>query len=174
MSMSPAKRAERIEQYAGGFERLEAALGQVPEEARRWRPGPGKWSAHEVVCHAADSEVNGAARIRYLMGENDPLIPDYDQDRWAVTFDYHSHPIERALQTIEAVRANTVPLLKKLPEAFWERRGTHTKSGHYTAETWLKVYSEHLEGHAKQILRNLAAWKEAGGNGGAGDRPGRP
>lgn len=165
MTLNASRRAEKIDQYARGFDRLEAALADVPEEARKWRPGPEKWSVHEVVCHAADSELNGAARIRYLMAENDPLILDYDQDRWAVAFDYHSHPIERALQTIDAVRSNTVPLLRRLPETFWERRGTHTKSGVYTAETWLKIYSAHLEGHANQIGRNLAAWKEAGGNG---------
>src|ERR1700716_2771803 len=106
MTLTPAKRAEKIDQYARGFDRRDAALAEVPEEARKWRPGPGKWSVHEVVCHAADSELNGAARIRYLMAEHDPIVVDYDQDRWAVTLDYHSHPIERALQTIEAVRAN--------------------------------------------------------------------
>ena len=44
MSLSPAEREDRIERYARGASRLKAALGRVPEEARKWRPGPGKWS----------------------------------------------------------------------------------------------------------------------------------
>lgn len=36
--------------------------------------------------------------------------------------------------------------------------GQHSESGRYGAEDWLKTYAEHLEGHARQIERNLAAW----------------
>ena len=41
----------------------------------------------------------------------------------------------------------------------WAREGTHTESGRYTAEHWLKTYAEHLEIHARQIERNLEAWR---------------
>ena len=79
MTLSPAEREDRIERYARGPARLKAALGRVPEEARKWRPGPGKWSVHEVVCHCADAELNAAARVRYLVAEKDALIVGYDQ-----------------------------------------------------------------------------------------------
>src|SRR6185503_14344724 len=58
MPLSPAERQDRIDRYGRGFARLKAALARVPEEARKWRPGPKKWSVHEVVCHCADSELN--------------------------------------------------------------------------------------------------------------------
>src|ERR671923_2336609 len=112
--MGPAEREERIEQYARGPLRLRSALALVPDAAVKWRPGPGRWSAHEIVCHCADSEVNGVARIRYLLAEKDPVIVGYDQDEWARAFDYHAHPLETALLTVEAVRANTVPLLRRI------------------------------------------------------------
>ena len=44
--------------------RFHDALNLVPDSAVKWRPAPGKWSAHEVVCHCADAEMNAAARIR--------------------------------------------------------------------------------------------------------------
>ena len=93
MPLSRAERAHLIQQYADGPGRLKSALARVPAAALTWRPAPGEWSAHEVVCHCADSETNGAARIRYVVGEQDALILGYNQDAWAVTFDYHSHPI---------------------------------------------------------------------------------
>ena len=83
----------------------------------------------------------------------------YDQDRWAITLDYHSLPIAPALATIDAVRANTVPILEQLPDEAWSRVGRHSESGSYTADHWLTIYAEHLEVHARQIERNLAAWK---------------
>jgi hypothetical protein len=167
MSLSPAERQDRIDRYASGPARLKAALARVPEEARKWRPGPNKWSVHEVVCHCADSELNAAARIRYLLAEKEPLILGYDQAEWARRLDYHQHPLETALQTVEAVRANTVVLLRRLPADAWSREGRHTESGRYGVDDWLESYAGHLENHSGQIERNLEAWKAARGGAGA-------
>ena len=159
MPMSNDERERLIRLYAEGPARLRAAFESVPEEARQWRPGPGKWSAHEVVVHCADSETNASARIRYLAAEKEPLILGYDQDEWARTFDYHQHPADAALATVEAVRGNTVPLLRRLPDSAWAREGRHTESGRYTGESWLHSYANHVENHARQIERNVLAWK---------------
>jgi hypothetical protein len=161
MPLTSAERQDRIRRYEQGPARLKAALAKVPAEAMKWRPGKGKWSVHEVVCHCGDSEANGALRIRYLVAEKDPLIVGYDQARWAEVFEYHDAPIEPALATVEAVRANTAALLKRLPERVWSVTGRHTESGSYTAEDWLGIYAEHLEKHSGQIERNLAAWQAA-------------
>jgi hypothetical protein len=161
MPLTGSQREDLIRRYEGGPARLKAALAKVPAEAMKWRPGPGKWSVHEVVCHCADSEANGALRIRYLVAETDPLIVGYDQARWAEVFDYHEAPIAPALATVEAVRANTAALLKRLPEKAWSSSGKHTESGSYSAEDWLGIYSDHLEKHSGQIERNLAAWRAA-------------
>jgi hypothetical protein len=53
-----------------------------------------------------------------------------------------------------------VPVLRRLNDAQWRRSGTHSESGAYSMEDWLKTYAAHLEGHARQLERNLAAWKE--------------
>jgi len=53
--MDRTQREKLIQQYADGPARLRAALARVPEAARQWRPAPGEWSAHEVICHCADS-----------------------------------------------------------------------------------------------------------------------
>ena len=161
--MSPAERERRIRQYADGPARLRAALARVPDAAVQWRPAPGRWSAHEVVCHCADSELNAAARLRYLVSEKEPVVLGYDQDEWARVFDYHSHPLAPALQTVEAVRANTVPVLRRLDDAAWTREGRHTQSGRYTVLDWLRIYSDHLEKHSRQIERNLEAWEQGRG-----------
>lgn len=159
MALTASERDELIRRYEQGPAKVRAAWERVPPEARQWRPAEGKWSAHEVVCHTADSEANAALRIRFLAADPNPTILGYDQERWAKNLDYHSLPADIALQTVEAVRANTVPLLRRLPESAWTREGTHTESGSYTAENWLTIYAGHLEKHAGQIDRNLEAWK---------------
>ncbi len=161
MALSPLERENLIRRYAGGPARLKAALAAVPAEALQWRPKPGEWSAHEVVVHCADSETNAAGRIRYLAAEPDPVILGYDEAEWARRFDYHQLPLEPALALVEAVRANTAVLLRRMPEDVWPRVGRHTESGRYGAEDWLTIYAEHLEVHAAQIEANAAAWRAA-------------
>jgi hypothetical protein len=159
MALTAPERERLIARYAAGPVRLRAAFDSVPDPARQWRPRPGEWSAHEIVCHCADSESNAALRIRYLVVEAEPLIVGYDENAWARVLGYHRHPVSMALATVEAVRANTVPVLRALPEEAWAKVGRHTESGRYTAEDWLRIYAEHLENHARQIEQNVAAWQ---------------
>lgn len=163
MSHSLEHRLQLIDTYERGPARLRGTLGRVPAPAMQWRPAAGQWTVHEIVCHCADSEANAHMRIRYLVGETSAVISGYDQDRWAEVFDYHNHPLDAALAVVDAVRANTTAMIRRLPEAAWAATGRHTEiEGPYGAETWLEVYSEHLEIHARQIERNLAAWEAAG------------
>src|SRR3990167_5443418 len=134
MALSRSERDTLIAQYAAGPARLKAALASVPAEAMTWRPAPGEWSAHEIVCHCADSETNSYARIRVLLTEKNPVIQGYDQARWAKTLDYPRHPLEPAIATVDGVRANTAALIRRLPDDAWAREGRHTESGRYTAE----------------------------------------
>ena len=159
--MGEGGREELLRRYERGYALLTDALKQVPPEAMQWRPAPGKWSVHDIVCNCADSETNSALRIRYLVGEDEPEIQGYDQDRWAKTFDYHALPLEPSLRQIESVRSWNLELLRRLPDAAWARSGTHSEmpGQAYTAAGWLAIYAEHLEVHARQIERTLAAWK---------------
>ena len=112
MRLDATEREQLIRKYAEGPARLRQALAMVPEAARKWRPAQNEWSAHEIVCHCADSETNAAARIRYVVAERDPVIQGYDENAWAVRFDYHNHPLEAALAVVEAVRASTAALIR--------------------------------------------------------------
>ncbi len=148
-----------LKRYGSGPSLLRAAWSEVPAEARQWRPGEGRWSGHEIVVHCADSETYGATRIRLLLAEKEPLIIGYDENEWARRFDYHGQDVELAFRTIEAVRAHTVTMLRRLPAEAWGRVGRHTDSGPYSDNDWLRIYAEHLEVHARQIRRNLEAWR---------------
>jgi len=157
--LTAQERAALIDRYARGPQRLKEALARVPTEAMRWRPKDGEWSAHEIVVHCADSETQSASRIRRLLCDPDPVIQGYDQDAWARALDYHAHPWQLALDVVTAVRADTAALLRRLPPGAWEKVGRHTESDRYTADDWLQIYAEHLDGHAEQILANARAWR---------------
>jgi hypothetical protein len=159
MALNHEDRTRLIEQYAAGPAVFAAAVDVMPPAAMRWRPSDADWSVHEIVLHCADSETNGAGRIRYLLAESEPLILGYDQEAWAIRLDYHARPIEPALALIAAVRANTVPLLRATPAADWSRTGRHTEMGQYDGDAWLRIYGVHLHEHADQISANVVAWQ---------------
>ena len=159
MPFDAATRMSFLLRYAEGPALLRRAWEAVPTEARAWRPGKDTWSAHEVVVHCADSETYAAIRIRLLLAEAEPLIVGYDENEWARRFDYHASDPELALGLVALVRTHTSAMLANLSDASWGRMGRHTHSGPYGTDDWLRSYGEHLEIHAAQIRRNLAAWQ---------------
>ena len=152
-----------IKRYAEGPAVLKRTLDAAPEGMRKWRPDDGEFSVHEIVVHCADSETNSHGRIRFVLAEDNPEIAGYDPDNWARRFNYLDHPLSAAMMTVEAVRANTVPILRSLTDEDWQRSGTHSESGPgYTAELWLSIYAAHCHDHAEQIESVVAAWRAAG------------
>jgi hypothetical protein len=161
--LNETERRELIEQYANGPSELEQALSRAPEGMRKWRSEPSEFSVHEIIVHCADSETNSHVRIRYVLAEDNAQIVGYDPDNWATRLNYADHPLDPALQTVIAVRANTVPILQTLTDTDWAKSGTHSEHGSgYTAELWLKIYAEHCREHAEQISATIAAWRAAG------------
>jgi hypothetical protein len=153
--MTTQERQDLIDRYAAGFDVLVAAWHEIPPDARKWKPGADAWSAHEIIAHCADSETMAATRIRLLISEPNPIISGYDQEEWVDIFRYHDRDVDLCLNTIQAVRAYTVPVLRAMPDAAWSASGSHTQDGRYRAEDWLQIYGQHLHDHADQIRDNL-------------------
>ena len=97
----------------------------------------------------------------FSVADPDPLIVGYAQNAWARVLDYHSRSVDLALRAVEAVRANTSPILRTLSEADWSKMGRHTESGVYGVCDWLNSYAPHVTNHARQIERSVAAWLAA-------------
>ncbi len=151
--MSPDERRALIERYKLGYAEVEAALEGFPADGLTAHPIPGKWSAHEIVHHLADSETQSATRLRKLLTEPFPVIQAYDQDEWTRALRYGERPLGPALAAFRAARETTAQLLELMTEADWRRHGWHTEAGAYHAERWLEIYAAHAHGHAAQIRR---------------------
>lgn len=62
--------------YSRGPEGLDGRLKAVPEGLWAFRPGPGKWTVHEIVLHLADSEAQSYLRFRTAIAEPGNLVMD--------------------------------------------------------------------------------------------------
>ena len=161
--LTPEERQTLIAQYAAGYDEVVRSLEDFPAESLPARPLPGKWSAREIVHHLADSEMNSALRLRRLLAEDNPLIVGYDQDDYAVRFDYNERDTAPALDALRGARATTMQLLARMTEEDWAREGRHNEHGRYTPEDWLRIYAAHAHGHAAQIRRLKEVLSDAAG-----------
>ena len=144
-------RTAQLDRFRTGFDAVIGALaGITPDELDR-RP-PDGWSAREIAHHLADSEATAYIRLRRLIAEDNPTITGYDEEEFARRLHY-DRPIEPSLAVLAAVRAASLQLLESLTDAEWQRTGTHTESGAYSVEAWLRTYSGHSHDHADQIRR---------------------
>ena len=148
--MDKETRKKLLDQYKEGYRVVSEALVGATDEELDARPGPGKWSAREIVHHLADSEMTSAIRLRRLIAEDDPTIVGYDQDAFARRLHY-DRPLEASLEAFKGARRSTAEILDCMTEEEWERAGTHTEHGRYDVARWLEIYAAHAHQHADQI-----------------------
>jgi hypothetical protein len=159
--MTSEERQQLIAQYKSGYDEVAQALDGFPSDQVTAHPIEGKWSAAEIVHHLADSETTSGLRLRRLLSEDHPLIQGYDQDAYATGLYYNQREIGPALDLFRSTRACTAQLFDFMSDADWQREGTHSESGSYSAEDWLKIYADHGHNHAGQIRRLREALAES-------------
>ncbi|MDP9364230.1 MAG: DinB family protein [Chloroflexota bacterium] len=150
--MDTVERERLVARYKEGYRVVTDALVGITDVQLDARKAPGEWSPRQVIHHLADSETTSAVRLRRLLAEEHPVIQGYDQDEFARVLRY-DRPIDAALALFGAVRASTAELLDRMTDADWARQGTHSESGPYGVEDWLRIYAGHAHDHANQIRR---------------------
>src|SRR3954447_5736407 len=110
-----------INDYAAGPQLLREAVRGMSRDQLLARPVPGKWSTLEVVCHVADFDIVGADRIKRVIAENEPTLPDGDEQAFAARLAYHDRELEEELQLIGAIRAQVARILKTVKDSDFTR-----------------------------------------------------
>jgi len=141
-----------LDRYRTGADAFAAVLDGLTDAQLDTVPPDGGWTSRMVAHHVADSETNSYIRLRRLLAEDAPVIIGYDEERWSRHLRYDSRPVASAVTVARAVRAASLELLLMVGPDEWARAaGTHTESGAYTLETWLRTYADHPHEHADQI-----------------------
>jgi len=135
-----------ISSTSGRLNTLLRALGAQGAESA---PAPGKWSAREIVCHLADTEVVFAFRLRQTLAEPHHVIQPFDQEKWA--FNYAAYDTSSALALFSAVRGWNLKLLGTVSSTAFSKRVTHPERGEMTFKTLVETMAGHDLNHLKQI-----------------------
>jgi len=143
--MDQAERERYLNIIRSTPDRLKAAVAGVPRKLLTWRPAPGKWSIHEIVCHMRDAERDGYLyRYRKILAEDNPILPDVDGDKLALERQYGRMNLREVVRDWRAARKEVLAVLKKVKGEQWQRIGTHESLGPMSLEIVLQ----------RQALRN--------------------
>ena len=114
---------------------------------------PGKWSAHLVLQHLADSELVFGWRIRLVLAQERPTLTGYDQDRWAERLRYaEGDPVE-AVERFSVLRRANLRLLERATDADLQRVVVHAERGEESLAHIIRLYAGHDLLHLRQLDR---------------------
>jgi hypothetical protein len=156
--MTDVERRSKITAYGAAHDLLMDALKQFPKEMWRYKPGPERWSIHEIIVHLADSEANSYVRCRRFVAEPGSRVLGYDENRWAEVLNYHGQSPEDALELFRLLRRMSYFLVKDLPDGAWANTVEHSENGLMSMDDWLGIYTDHVAQHIRQMQATHAAW----------------
>ena len=159
--MEQTEREQYLAMVRATPDRLKAALAGVPRKLLAWRPAPGKWSIHEIVCHMRDAERLGYLhRYTEILTKDSPTFPDVDGDALALERQYRRLNLRDVLGDWRAARKASLAILKKVKADQWTRIGTHETAGPMSLETVLQRQAVgNDEAHLVQIEHIKKRWE---------------
>jgi DinB superfamily len=144
-------RAEVVSALARIPQQIADALAQAGPE-RLTAPGPdGGWSPLKVLLHMRDAALVYSIRFRWMVFDDEPSLPNYDENRWVEACRDEAGDVEAILNEVAALREGLVRLLSRLPEDGWARRGRHEVLGPVGLEPYVRHQLAHEEAHLAQL-----------------------
>jgi hypothetical protein len=124
---------------------------EVPAAARKRRPLPGKWSAHEHACHLAEVHTLFFSRLDLMLGAAEarltPYEPSVDMEEDALL----KMDLDEAMERFSSDRQRLVERLKELTAADWQRTASHEEYTHYSVFIMFRHLAMHDMLHAYRI-----------------------
>lgn len=142
----------KIETYAA---RLRETVGILNDEELAKTYREGAWTVRQLVHHIADSQLNMYQRLKLALTDDNPTIPGFDEEKWAVQPDTEL-PVECSLKMLEGINERIVCLGKTLTEEQLNRVFTHQVNGEIRLTAKLAKLAWHEEHHLAHIKIALA------------------
>lgn len=133
---------------------------EIPEEFRKRRPSPQRWSAHEHFVHLAKVHPLFFRRLELMLREKRPRVVPYnpgkdDSDGALLAID-----LEAAARDFETDRARLVALLRELTPAQWQLEAEHPEYSRYSIFVMFRHLAMHdlLHGYRIEELLLTRDW----------------
>ena len=138
-----------IEEYARGGPVVTQAIQGLTRAEFNAFPVPGTWSIAQIVLHLMDSDLIASDRMKRVIAEDNPTIIGYNEALFAQRLFYEQLDPFLAADLFARNRQLMAEILRRLPDAAYERAGTHNEAGRVTLGGLVETYVKHLEHHLK-------------------------
>jgi hypothetical protein len=135
--------------------RADAALWPVLLAApdARERPDPTTWSVLEYACHVRDVHRIFGERLALMLGQDDPLFANWDQDETAVAERYDLQDPAVVAAELTAAAEAVASAYDAVPDDAWTRRGRRSNGSVFTVESIGRYHLHDLVHHAHDVRR---------------------
>ena len=141
-----------IAQYETGGDELRMAVRGLERQDLIATPVPGTWSIQQIVIHLMDSDLILADRMKRVIAEEKPQLIGFDESKFASNLFYHDQSVADAIAILELNRRNFTKVLRRLPDAAFDRIGNHNERGPLKLADLLRSAVNHLAHHVKFIV----------------------
>jgi hypothetical protein len=153
-----AYRQRLLERHEAQVTDLRRRLSAWAEDRLRIAPRPGEWSAHQMVFHLRDTEIQAyVARVHRMLAESEPWLPDFDAEAFMAEHYEPTEPIQQIVADIEQARRGLRRALAFDDGKAWSRTGRHPALGGRTVQTWVERAVLHFDEHLRGLDSAAAA-----------------
>jgi hypothetical protein len=119
-------------------------------------PARGEFSVAQVLGHLLDAEMVSSTRYRWILAEDEPTLPGYEQEDWVRVSGYSDGDVGELLEAFTALRKVNLALWQRTPVPDRDRVGQHTERGPESYELSFRIVAGHDLIHLDQGRQALA------------------
>ncbi|MHB8635380.1 MAG: DinB family protein [Fimbriimonadaceae bacterium] len=127
----------------------------IPEEKWDVRTDPDRFTVREVFAHLADWEPVLLARLKGTLDNDKYVLPNSDPGDWAIEHGYAKSDPYESTESFRRARAETVALIRSMPNEAFKRVGIHPTRGHMTISDQVSAMLGHDMYHVEQVAQFL-------------------
>jgi DinB family protein len=140
---------------------LRRLTGQLDDAALDFRPATDTWTIREILAHLVDDEAFiMRQRLERIAKEERPHLAPHDEKHWHANRNTARDARDELLADFQTQRIASLNVAQLLRPADWQRVGFQPEYGEFTAEDWLKHWTDHDTVHVDQIEQILNAYHQ--------------
>jgi hypothetical protein len=158
MKLDTAQREELLASLTNMPEYLRQNFSGLTADQARVPGADGAFSPIEQVWHLTDLEREGfAERIRRLLADVEPHLPDFDGNKVATERGYRSLSLDEGLRAFADARERNIAALRTVAPQAWLRSGTQEGVGRVSLCDMPSFMLQHDTAHKAEI----EVWKSS-------------
>ena len=147
-----------IEKYLRLLEETPRSVAElttgVDDRALEVKPAEKSWSVRDILAHLRACADVWSFSMYAMLAEDEPVLPDIDERKWAKAAGYGGVPFRESLQVFSLERKDLLRVLRGLPLESWEKPAVIFERKH-TIFTQMRRMAKHEHEHCEQIERLL-------------------